>query len=102
MRCLLQNARTIPLGVLPRLSIRLTIALREEIVLNLDEFHRRGASFIVIDDVIYPSAYRVAPHQTGIVRLQQFRGNVNIPHSGVEPEVVTIWIEDDGHSVVNG
>lgn len=70
MPCLLQNDRTILLGFLPCLSIGLTIALREEIVLNLDEFNGRRTRLIVIDDVIDPLAYWVTPHQICIVGLQ--------------------------------
>ena len=84
MRCFLQNARTISLGVLPRLSIDFTL-LREEIILNLDEFHGRRASFIIISDVIDPSGDRIATHHPSVVRLQQFRDDVHIFHSGVEP-----------------
>ena len=86
MRCFLQNARTIPLGVLSRLSVDFTVLREEIIILNLDEFHGRRAPFIVISDVIDPSGARIATHHPSVEGLQQFRGDVHIVHSGVEPQ----------------
>jgi hypothetical protein len=45
--------------------------LREQPILSLCEFHGRGAFFVVVSDVIDPSAYGIASHQPSIGRLQQ-------------------------------
>jgi hypothetical protein len=47
------------------------ILLREQPSLNLDEFHGHGARFIIIGDVIDSCAHGIAPHQPGIMGLQQ-------------------------------
>ena len=40
--------------------------------MNLSDFHRRGELRVVIRCADDPSAHRIAPHQPGIVGLQQF------------------------------
>jgi hypothetical protein len=44
---------------------------------------------------------RVAPHQPGIVGLQQVgrSGQIRLPR--FEPYVVAVWIEDHSHAVMN-
>jgi hypothetical protein len=58
----------------------LTVPLREEAILNLDEFHGCRAIFVVVGHVIYPIAYGIAPHQPSIVGLQQFGRLSQVPH----------------------
>ena len=43
----------------------------------------------------------MASHQPSIVGLQQIGRHSHIPHAGIEPQVVAIWIKDDGHSVMD-
>jgi hypothetical protein len=47
------------------------------------------------------SGDRIATHHPSVVGLQQFRGDVHISHSGVEPQVVTLWIENDWRTIMN-
>ena len=76
--------------------------LGEETILNLGDFHGSEAFLVVISHVIDPSAHGIAPHQPGIVRLQQFRRRRQILHSRIEPYIVAVGIEDDRHSVMDG
>ena len=73
----------------------------EETILNLSEFHRSGAPFIVIGNVIDPSTDGVAPHGQRIERLQHFRDRLDVGHSRIEPFIIAVSVEDDRHSVVN-
>jgi hypothetical protein len=43
---------------------------------------------VVIRHGIDPHSHRIAPHQPGIARLQQFGRRSHIRHFGVEPQVV--------------
>jgi isoaspartyl peptidase/L-asparaginase-like protein (Ntn-hydrolase superfamily) len=52
--------------------------------------------------MVDPTAHGIAPHQPGIERLQQIGRGSHICHSGIKPDVVGIWIENDWHAVVNG
>jgi integrase len=79
----------------------LTIPLREEPILNLGEFHGRRAFFVVVGYVVDPGAHGIAAHQPGIERFQQFGRHTHIPHPRIEPQVVAVGVEDDGHSVVD-
>jgi hypothetical protein len=51
--------------------------------------------------VIDPRTNGIAPHQPRIVGLQQFGRRNHVPHSRIEPQVIAIWIKNDGHSVVD-
>ncbi len=66
----------------PRIINRLS---EEETILNLYEFHGRGAFRVVVRYVIDPRAYRIAPHQPGIEGLQQFGRRSHISDAGIEP-----------------
>lgn len=68
--------------------------------LTSSDLHGCRAFRVVVSDLIDPCAYRIAPHQPSIVRFQKFRHNAHIFHSGIEPQVVSVWIEDDGHSIM--
>jgi len=39
-----------------------TVPLRKERILNLREFRGRGAPFVVVRDMVDPTAHRIAPH----------------------------------------
>ena len=41
---------------------------------------------VVVRDVVDPSADGIAPHQPGVVGLQEFRGCCDVVQSGVEPD----------------
>jgi len=56
---------------------------------------------VVVAHVVDASAHRIAPHHAGIVGLQEFGRRSDIRHSGVEPNVVAVWVEDDWHSVLD-
>src|ERR1700730_13447155 len=47
--------------------------------------------------MIDPRTHRIAPHQPSIVGFQQFGRCLNIRHPRIEPEIIRVWIEDDGH-----
>jgi hypothetical protein len=79
-----------------------TVALREQTILNLGEFHGCGAFFVVVSHLIDPRAYRIASHQPCIEGLQQFGRRSRVLHPRIEPQVVAVWIKDDWHSVVDG
>jgi hypothetical protein len=51
--------------------------------------------------VIDPRTHGTAPHQPGIAGLQQFIRRSRVLHSGVEPQIVAVWIKDDWHPVVD-
>ena len=74
----------------------------EQPTLNLGDFYWRRTFFVVVSYVIDPTAHGKAPHLPSIERLQQFGRRSHVLHSGVEPKVVAVWIEDDWHAVVNG
>ena len=74
----------------------------EQPSLILGGFHGRGARFVVIRDMVYPTAHGIASHQPGIARLQEIGRRHHIFHAGVEPEIVGMWIKNDWHPVVDG
>src|SRR5216683_2220441 len=76
--------------------------LLEETILNLGEFHGHRALRVVIHDAVDPSTDAKASHQSSVVGLQHLRDCLDIGHSRIEPQVVTISVEDDRHTVVNG
>ena len=43
----------------------------------------------------------LAPHRPGVIRLQHVGHCAHVAHSRIEPQIITIWIKDDWHSVVN-
>jgi len=63
---------------------------------------RCGAFFVIVNHVVDPSAHGIAPHQPGIAGFQQFGRRTHAGHSRIEPQVVTIWIKNDWHAVVDG
>ena len=76
--------------------------LRDQPILNVVQFHGRGARFVVVSNVIDPSTYWKAPHQLGIEGLQQFGCRPPIVHARIKPQIVAVWIKDDWHAVVDG
>ena len=76
--------------------------LREEATLNLGEFDRSRAFLVIVRHMVDPRAHGIAPHQPGIVGLQQFGRSCDFCHARIEPQVVAVWIKDDWHSVVDG
>jgi hypothetical protein len=85
--------------VLARLSRSRSPRLGKKSILNLGWFHGRGASFVIIRYAVDPRAHGIAAHYPSIIRLQQFGRRSHILHSGVEPQIVAVWIEDDWHAV---
>lgn len=51
--------------------------------------------------MVDPIAHRAASHPPSIERLQVFGRCNHILHSRIEPQIVSVWIKDDWHSVVN-
>jgi hypothetical protein len=80
----------------------LTVHLHEKTSLSLCEFHGCGTFLTVVSNMVDPTAYGIAPHQPSIAGPQQFGGSTHVPHPGIEPQVVAIWIEDDRHAGVDG
>jgi len=74
----------------------------EQTVLSLGDLHRSRTLLIVIRHTVDPRAHGIAPHQFGIIRLQQFGGRTHIRHPRIEPQVVVIRIENCRHAVVDG
>ena len=68
---------------------------------SLSDFHGHGALFVIVNDMIDPRAYRIAPHRPRIVGFQQFGRRAHIVHAGVEPKLVAVWIENHCHPVVD-
>ena len=50
-------------------------------------------------DQIYPVAHFEPPHEGGIQRLQQVADGVRLLEAGVEPKIIGIAGQDDGHAV---
>jgi hypothetical protein len=73
--------------------------LREESVLRY--LDTSSALLVIIDDTIDATANGVAPHQPRFERLHQFGDRLDVLHSGVEPQIVRIWMENYWHPVVN-
>jgi hypothetical protein len=46
--------------------------------------------------MIDPLAHQIAPHEPGVERLEQFGRRTVILNAGVEPQVVSVWIEITG------
>src|ERR1035437_7928161 len=68
----------------------------------LTKLHGCGAFRVVVSHVIDPRAHGIAPHEPSIVGLEQFGRRSRVPHPRIEPQVVAVWVEDDGHAVVDG
>src|SRR5580692_12967024 len=60
--------------------------LGETRILNLGEFHGRGAIRVVVRHVVDRRAHGIAPHRPSIVGLQQIGCRSHILHPRVEPE----------------
>jgi hypothetical protein len=82
--------------------VAFTLPLHEELILNLDEFDRRGASFVVLRHAVDPRAHGIAPHEPGVAGLQQLGRRSYIIHPRIEPQVVAVRLKDDRHAVVDG
>src|SRR6266849_9894418 len=81
---------------------RPTAPLQKDPSLILDNLHGRRALRVVVSDVIDSSAHGVASHQPGVVGPQHFRHHFDTRHPRIEPQVVTVWIKNNWHTVVNG
>lgn len=78
-------------------DLRKQPALRRRVNLK-----RLRALCIIIRRVVDPRANRVRSHQPRIAGLQQIGDRFNVRHSRIEPQVLVVWVKDDGHSVVDG
>jgi hypothetical protein len=67
---------------------------------RFDNHNRHGAFRVVILHLIDPTADGIITHQPGVERFQQIREQCNLCHSRIEPQIVVIWLENYGHSVV--
>jgi len=56
--------------------------------------HGREHPSSSLADVIDPSGERIATHHPSVVGLQQFRGDVHVFHSGIEPQVIRVGVKD--------
>jgi hypothetical protein len=52
--------------------------------------------------VIDSTAYGIASHPLSVKRLQHIGHYSDIMHPWIEPQIVTVWIENNWHAVVNG
>jgi len=70
--------------------------------LHVSEFDRARTVFVIVCRAVNPRAYRIAAHESGVERFQQFGRGGCVPHSRIEPKIIVTWIKDDRHTVVNG
>ena len=74
----------------------------------VDESHnfrysdRRRTLCVVIRNGVDPIAHRVAPHHPGVIRLQHVGHCSHVVHSRIEPQIITVWVKDDRHSIMDG
>jgi hypothetical protein len=71
----------------------------EESILNQGG---RRAFLVVVGHGIDSSADGMGTHRLSVIGLQHVGRRTHILHSGIEPQVVDIWIEDHRHAVVDG
>lgn len=64
--------------------------------------HRFRTRRVVVLHQIHPAADLVLPHQRRVERLQQFADGARLLGAGVEPQVLGVVGQDDGHTVVVG
>jgi len=64
--------------------------------------HRFRTRRVVVLHQIHPAADLVLPHQRRVEQLQQVADGIGLLKAGVEPQVIGIVKQDDGHSVVVG
>ena len=69
--------------------------------LNFGERDLCRAIRVIIGDIVDPTADGITPHQARIVRLQEFRRLPHLSHPRIEPQIVAVGIQDDGHAVVD-
>ena len=77
-------------------------SLCEEAILGFGDLHSSRALLVIVGHVIDATAHGVELHLAGVIGLQQFRDRGDVLHSGVEPEIERLRIENDWHSVVDG
>src|SRR5260370_13131258 len=97
LRLELGMSRMVALQYLGGLALRL-----EQPILNLSRLNRSRTLVVIVLHMIDPRAHWIRAHQPRIERLQQIGHLTDIPHSRIEPNVVTVGIKDDWHSVVDG
>jgi hypothetical protein len=73
----------------------------EERILSLDRLHGSRTFLVIVRHVVDPRTHGIATHQPGVVGLQQIGSHTHFLHSGIEPEVVGIRIENHWHAVVD-
>lgn len=61
-------------------------------------FSTRG---VVVLHQIHPAAHFISPYQRRVERLQHFADGVRFLEARVEPEVIGIIRQNDGHAVMN-
>jgi hypothetical protein len=74
---------------------------KEELISGWGDFYRRRTFRVVICNEVDPTAHRVAPHHPGVVRLQHVGHRPHVVHPRIEPEIITVRVEDDWHPVVD-
>ena len=75
--------------------------LTKKSMLGFRDFYRPTAFLVLIYHDVDPRADWIATHVAGIVGLQQIGDCSDVLHSGVEPKIITVGVEDDGHPVVD-
>jgi hypothetical protein len=73
----------------------------EQRVLGHSKLHGFRAFCVVIRHMVDPRAHGIAPHQPSIVGLQHLGRRTHIPHTRIKPQIVAVWIKDNGHAVVD-
>jgi hypothetical protein len=56
----------------------------------------------VVRHVVDPSDHGKAPHQPGIEGLQKFGSCIHVFYSRIEPQVLAVWLKNNGHAVADG
>jgi hypothetical protein len=57
---------------------------------------------VIVCNGVDPTAHRVGPHHLGVIRLQHIGHHPHVVHSRIEPQIVTVWIKDHRHSIMDG
>src|ERR1700677_5050281 len=93
-------------GCIPerRLSHRRRLVWSEKscLCLGWSDLRGRRTLCVIIRNGIDPTADGIAPHHPGVIWLEHVGHCSHVVHSRIEPQIITVWIEDDRHSIMDG
>ena len=70
--------------------------------LGWSDLRGRRTLCVIIRNGIDPTADGIAPHHPGVIWLEHVGHCSHVVHSRIEPQIITVWIEDDRHSIMDG